>query len=166
MGGIERRGIVKAAAAGAVGLSIGGAQSLLTANEADAQGTPVRAWPNKQVLDLLKIDHPIIQAPMGFHTGPDMPIAVSNAGGLGSFPCAPLTPAQVREVVAKIRAHSTKPLNLNFFCHVTQRDGVLETTWLKPSCISSQHPPVVWCGNVRRRCGPETGSRQLPFRVT
>src|SRR2546423_80742 len=131
MEGIARRGIVTAAAAGALGLSTGGAQSLLTANEAYAQGTSIRAWPNKQLLDLLKIDHPIIQAPMGFHTSSDLPIAVSGAGGLGSFPCAPLIPAQVRDVVAKIRARSTKPLNLNFFCHVTQRDAELETAWLK-----------------------------------
>src|SRR5436305_6891694 len=126
MDGIERRELVKAVAAGTIGLSIGGAQSLLTANEACAQGTPIRAWPNKQLLDLLKINHPIIQAPMGFHTSPDMPIAVSSAGGLGSFPCAPLTPAQVRDAVAKIRAQSTKPPNLNFFCHVTQRDAAVE----------------------------------------
>ena len=131
MDGIERREVVKAVAAGTIGLSIGGAQSLLTANEAYAQGTPIRAWPNKQLLDLLKINHPIIQAPMGFHTSPDMPIAVSSAGGLGSFPCAPLTPAQLRDVVAKIRAQTTKPLNLNFFCHLTQRDAELETAWLK-----------------------------------
>ena len=45
----------------------------------------------------------------------DMPAAVSVAGGLGSFPPALLTPAQLRDAVGKIRAKSAKPLNLNFF---------------------------------------------------
>jgi nitronate monooxygenase len=130
MDGIERRELMKSVAAGGIALSIGGAQNLLISNETRAQGAPLRAWPNKQIIDLLRIDHPIIQAPMGFHISPDMPVAVCESGGLGSFPCSPLTPAQLRDVVAKIRSQSTKPLNLNFFCHVTQRDAALETAWL------------------------------------
>jgi nitronate monooxygenase len=63
--------------------------------------------------------------------GPNMPGAVSGVGGLGSFPCSALTSAQVRDVVANIRAQTTKPLNLNFFCHVTQRDAAVEAAWLK-----------------------------------
>jgi nitronate monooxygenase len=132
MSGIERRELMKAAAVGGIALSIAGAQSLAP-NETRAQGAPVRAaWSNRRLLDLLKIDHPIIQAPMGGgHISPDMPVAVCGAGGLGSFPCSALTSAQVRDVVAKIRAQTTKPLNLNFFCHVTQRDGAVEAAWLK-----------------------------------
>ena len=133
MGGIERRELMKAAAVGGIALSIGGAQSLLASNEAPAQGAPPRAagWPNRRLLDLLKIDHPVIQAPMGGHISPDMPVAVCGSGGLGSFPCSALTSAQVRDVAAKIRAQTTKPLNLNFFCHVTQRDAAVEAAWLK-----------------------------------
>jgi nitronate monooxygenase len=133
MGGIERRELMKAAAVGGIALSIGGAQSLIASNETRAQEAQPRAaaWSTRRVLDLLKIDHPIIQAPMGFHISPDMPVAVCGAGGLGSFPCSALTSAQVRDVVAKIRAQTTKPLNLNFFCHVTQRDTAVEAAWLK-----------------------------------
>jgi nitronate monooxygenase len=134
MGGIERRELMKAAAVGGIALSIGGAESLLAPNETRAQGAPARAagWSNRRLLDLLKIDHPIIQAPMGGgHISPDMPVAVCGSGGLGSFPCSALTSAQVRDVVAKIRAQTTKPLNLNFFCHVTQRDAAVEAAWLK-----------------------------------
>jgi nitronate monooxygenase len=135
MGSVERRTLLKAAAGGGIASSIGVARSLLVPDGARAQGaTPPRAsgWPNRRLLDLLKIDHPIIQAPMGGgHISPDMPVAVCGAGGLGSFPCSALTPAQLREVVAKIRAQTNKPLNLNFFCHVTQRDAALEAAWLK-----------------------------------
>ena len=135
MGGMERRVLMKAAACGGVALSIGGAQSLLASNEARAQGTPSHpgGWPNRRLLDLVKIDHPIIQAPMGGgHISPNMPVAVCGSGGLGSFPCSSLTSAQVHDVVAKIRAQTgAKPLNLNFFCHVTQRDAAVEAAWLK-----------------------------------
>jgi nitronate monooxygenase len=134
MGGIERRKLMKATALGGFALSIGGDQSLFASNEARAQGTPphLGGWPNRRLLDLLRIDHPIIQAPMGGgHISPDMPAAVCRSGGLGSFPCSSLTSAQLRDVVAKIRAQTAKPLNLNFFCHVTQRDAAVEAAWLK-----------------------------------
>src|SRR5256885_1997842 len=127
MSSTERRVVLKAAAASGIALSLG--DRLLPANQSRAQGAQIRAWPNRRLLDLLKVDHPIVQAPMGFHTSPEMPVAVSNAGGLGSYPCAPLTPALVRDVVAKIRSQTTKPLNLNFFCHATERNGALESAW-------------------------------------
>jgi nitronate monooxygenase len=44
-------------------------------------------------------------------------IAVSNAGGLGSLPCAMLTVETMREELAAIRAATEKPYNVNFFCH-------------------------------------------------
>src|SRR6266436_7074277 len=133
---MKRREFIKfggAAVAGASGItiSVGAAYNLLPTHEARAQERS-GIWPDRRLLDLLKIDHPIIQAPMGGgHISPDMPVAVCGSGGLGSFPCSALTSAQVRDVVAKIRAQTTKPLNLNFFCHVTQRDAALEAAWLK-----------------------------------
>jgi nitronate monooxygenase len=42
---------------------------------------------------------------------------VSAAGGLGSLPCAMLTPAQLRDQFAQIGARTAKPVNVNFFCH-------------------------------------------------
>jgi NAD(P)H-dependent flavin oxidoreductase YrpB (nitropropane dioxygenase family) len=39
-------------------------------------------WPRRDLLDLLEIDHPILQAPMGGESTPAMAVAVSNAGGL------------------------------------------------------------------------------------
>ena len=126
MGGIKRRVFLKTAAAGGIAFSIGDAHI--------ASGAPLRpaAWPNRRLLYLLKIEHPIVQAPMGGHTSPDMPVAVSGAGGLGSFPCALLTPAQARDEAGKIRAQIHKPLNLNFFCHPKpHRDAAIESAWSK-----------------------------------
>jgi nitronate monooxygenase len=45
-------------------------------------------------------------------------IAVSEAGGRGSLACAALSPAQVREQINAIRARTSAPFNVNFFCHV------------------------------------------------
>ena len=66
---------------------------------------------------LLGIELPIIQAPMAGVQGSGLVVAVSNAGGLGSLPCATLSLDQVRSELAAIRAQTTKPFNVNFFCH-------------------------------------------------
>jgi nitronate monooxygenase len=60
---------------------------------------------------------PIIQAPMAGASDAELAIAVSEAGGLGSLPCAMLTPDQVRTSFRSIRQRTARPLNLNFFCH-------------------------------------------------
>ena len=51
-------------------------------------------WPDRRLLDLLGIELPIIQAPMAGANGSAMAIAVSEAGGLGSLPCAMLDARQ------------------------------------------------------------------------
>jgi nitronate monooxygenase len=67
--------------------------------------------------DLLQIELPIIQAPMaGVQTSP-LCIAVSNAGGLGSLPCAMLTADTLRTELQAIQTHCKRPYNVNFFCH-------------------------------------------------
>ena len=44
-------------------------------------------------------------------------VAVSNAGGLGSLPCALLSPGAARTELACTPAHTARPSNVNFFCH-------------------------------------------------
>jgi len=66
---------------------------------------------------LLGIELPLIQSPMAGVQGSAMAIAVSNAGGLGSLPCAMLGPNAMRSELAAIRAATGKPYNVNFFCH-------------------------------------------------
>ncbi|HEX2224990.1 MAG TPA: nitronate monooxygenase [Thermoanaerobaculia bacterium] len=68
--------------------------------------------------DLLGIDLPIIQAPMAGVQGSALAMAVSNAGGLGSLPCAMLSHEAIRKELAAIRAQTDRPFNVNFFCHV------------------------------------------------
>lgn len=66
---------------------------------------------------LLGTEHPLIQAPMAGVQGSAMAVAVSNAGALGSLPCAMLTPEAIRQELEAITRHSNRPYNLNFFCH-------------------------------------------------
>ena len=66
---------------------------------------------------LLGIDLPIVQAPMAGVQDSELAIAVSNAGGLGSLPCALLTIDAMRRELAAIAAQTSRPYNANFFCH-------------------------------------------------
>jgi len=65
------------------------------------------------------IEFPLVQAPMAGVQGSALASAVSNAGGLGSLPCAMLGPAGIADEIAAIRAQTAKPFNVNFFCHTT-----------------------------------------------
>jgi len=75
-------------------------------------------WPDNRLIDLFEIEHPIILAPMAGAMDAALAAEVSAAGGLGSLPCAMLTPAQLRDQFAQIRDKTEKPVNVNFFCHV------------------------------------------------
>lgn len=57
-------------------------------------------------------------------------IAVSNAGGLGSLPCAMLNLAEMRSELSAIRAKTNQPFNVNFFCHTQpEPDPQSEAAW-------------------------------------
>lgn len=80
--------------------------------------------------DLLGIEWPVVQAPMAGAQGSALAIAVSEAGGLGSLPCAMLAPDALREELARIRAATSRPFAVNFFCHVQpQVDEQREAGW-------------------------------------
>ena len=79
---------------------------------------------------LLNIDLPIIQAPMAGVQASALAVAVSNAGGLGSLPAAMLTLDSLRAELLAITAQTTRPYNVNFFCHTPPvPDAQRDTTW-------------------------------------
>jgi nitronate monooxygenase len=81
---------------------------------------------------LLGTDLPIIQAPMAGVQLNALAIAVSNAGGLGSLPCAMLTPDAMRKELDAIKAGTGKPYNVNFFCHTPPAPSAeREAAWRK-----------------------------------
>jgi nitronate monooxygenase len=74
-------------------------------------------WPSRRLCDVLKIEHPIIQAPMAGSATPELAAAVSNAGGLGSLGCAMMKKEDLLDAVRAVRARTSRPFNLNFFVH-------------------------------------------------
>ena len=79
---------------------------------------------------LLGVELPIIQAPMAGVQGSALAVAVSNAGGLGSLPCAMLGLDAMRDGLLAIRAQTSNPFNVNFFCHVPpEPDPEREQHW-------------------------------------
>ncbi|GAB5342825.1 NAD(P)H-dependent flavin oxidoreductase [Pseudomonas fluorescens] len=87
-------------------------------------------WPDTRILDLLGIEVPIIQAPMAGATTTAMVIAANHAGGLGSVPAAALSLEQLREALSTVREASSRPINVNFFCHQPPAaDAVRDRHW-------------------------------------
>jgi len=74
-------------------------------------------WPRRDLIDLLEIDHPIVQAPMGGESTPEMAVAVSNAGGLGGVGCSFMSLEELRSLADQLRSGTNRPFNLNFFAH-------------------------------------------------
>jgi len=61
-------------------------------------------WPDRRLLDLFGIELPIVAAPMANFAGVDLAVAVAEAGGLGSLPCAALSPDLIRADAAAFRS--------------------------------------------------------------
>lgn len=90
----------------------------------------VPRWTDRRILDLFGIEVPIVLAPMAGPGTAELAIAVADAGGLGALPCAQLSPAQIREALETIRRGTSRPINVNFFCHVPPApDPSREDAW-------------------------------------
>jgi nitronate monooxygenase len=71
-------------------------------------------WPDRRIVDLFKIEHPILLGPMAGAVDFALAVAVAKGGGLGAIPCAMLTAEQLREVLGKYRSATQAPVNVNF----------------------------------------------------
>ncbi|NVO04984.1 MAG: nitronate monooxygenase [Rhodoferax sp.] len=79
---------------------------------------------------LLGTEWPLIQAPMAGTQGSALAVAVSQAGALGSLPCAMLSLEAMRQAFESIRAQTDKPFNANFFCHAPPTpDAARSAAW-------------------------------------
>jgi nitronate monooxygenase len=84
----------------------------------------------QRLLQLLGTQLPIIQAPMAGVQLSAMAVAVSNAGGLGSLPCAMLSLDALRAELQAITTQTSQPYNVNFFCHaLPAHDAEKEAAW-------------------------------------
>ena len=78
-------------------------------------------WADRKILDLLGIEHPVIQAPMSGSTNPELVAAVCSAGGLGSFGAAGTKPEPLGAVVQEIRQRTDRPFHVNIFSADSER---------------------------------------------
>jgi nitronate monooxygenase len=62
---------------------------------------------------LLNIKHPIIQAPIGSATTPELAAAVSNAGGLGMLALSWKSFEETRQAIRKTKSLTEKPFGVN-----------------------------------------------------
>src|SRR5215472_577381 len=87
-------------------------------------------WPDRRIIDLFKIEFPILLAPMAGAIDAEIAIAVADGGGLPSVPCAMISPDKAREQIKIIRQRVSAPINLNFFCHeAVEADPAREAIW-------------------------------------
>jgi nitronate monooxygenase len=83
------------------------------------------------LLSLIGVDLPIIQAPMAGVATPALAAAVSNAGALGSIGIGTSTVDQVRTAIREIRAATDRPFHVNLFCDPPARvDPERDADWL------------------------------------
>ncbi|MFN7917329.1 MAG: nitronate monooxygenase family protein [Vicinamibacterales bacterium] len=118
---------------------------------------------------LVGIELPVIQAPMAGSQGADLAIAVSNAGGLGSLPCALLSLDALHAQLVTLTTGTSRPYNVNFFCHAEPLpDAGRQQAWrraLQPYYeefgIPEAEPPEL---PARRPFSHEAAEVLAPFR--
>ena len=71
-------------------------------------------WTQNNLTDMLKLQWPVCQAPMGEYTTPELAAAVSNAGGLGALGMWGFTAAEVETRITGFRELSRGALNVNY----------------------------------------------------
>lgn len=83
-----------------------------------------------ELRELIGVELPIIQAPMAGVQDSALALAVTNAGGLGSLPCAMLSPQAMRVQLEALSTRARGPWNVNFFCHrMPPADEARERAW-------------------------------------
>ena len=83
------------------------------------------------IMQLLGVDHPIIQAPMAGVSTPELAAAVSNAGALGSLGLGAASVTGAQKAIQTVRTFTDRPFNVNFFCHESARaDAAVNRAWL------------------------------------
>src|SRR5207245_1002442 len=82
-----------------------------------------------RLCERLGIELPIIAAPMGFVTGPELAAAVSNAGGLGVMSFSGNPAPVLREEIRRLRRLTDRPFGVNLLLYfpVEAQDAVAPT---------------------------------------
>jgi enoyl-[acyl-carrier protein] reductase II len=108
---------------------------------------------NTRITRLLGIRHPILQAGMSWASSCSaLPIAVSNAGGLGVIAAGPMYIDDLRRVVREVKAGTSHPYAINVPLYRPQAAQVLDIIEEErvPVIIASQGGPKAHLERFRR----------------
>src|ERR1700691_2435359 len=72
-------------------------------------------WSRNRLTEMLAIDYPIIQGPLGGFSSQRLTAAVSNFGALGSFGANSVEPSAIADVIGEVRSLTTKPFAVNLW---------------------------------------------------
>ncbi len=86
--------------------------------------------------DLLGIEHPVIQAPIGPWSSAELVAAVCDAGGLGSVGTSLQSPEDVRTQVARVRELTDRPFAVNFTMRPFNEEAFALTLEARPKVVS------------------------------
>ena len=122
----------------------------------------------RPIVSMLDAELPVIQAPMAGVQDEALAIAVSEAGGLGSMPCAMLDGTRLEAALQRF-ATLARPINLNFFCHqMAEPEPAEEMRWrrtLEPYYQEfGLQPPEPSTAGARRPIDASTVDLLEPFR--
>ncbi|GAA4220036.1 nitronate monooxygenase [Sphingomonas endophytica] len=82
-------------------------------------------------VDRLKLDLPVVQAPMAGVSTPLLAACVSEAGGLGSIGVGAVDAGAAQAMIAELRQRTRRPFNVNLFVHQPATpDPAREAAWL------------------------------------
>jgi len=79
-----------------------------------------------RITEMLGVEYPIVQAPMGYIARAQLASAVSNAGGLGIIETSSGQLHEVRDEIAKMRGLTDKPFGVNVAQLFVRDPGIVD----------------------------------------
>lgn len=93
------------------------------------------------ICDLIGIEHPIVLGGMGApNTSAEIVAAVCNAGGLGVLGCSGRPPAEVTQLVGRVREMTDRPFGLNLLLFLDESDTLDAMIAARPTVLSFAWP--------------------------
>jgi enoyl-[acyl-carrier protein] reductase II len=115
---------------------------------------------NNRITELLGVEYPIIQAPMGWIARAQLASAVSNAGGLGIIETSSGQLEEVRAEIVKMRELTDKPFGVNIAQAFVRDPGIVDF-------VVDQGVKFVTtsAGDPNKYCGPLKAAGLTVFHV-
>ncbi len=97
----------------------------------------MRLFEKNIICSLLNIRYPIIEGGMAWAGSPELCVAVSEAGALGTIGAGAMTPQELNRAIDYVQAHTSKPFAVNFIVFSPFIDDLVHLAAEKkvPVCI-------------------------------